>query len=154
ATYTLAILITGRGDAPPHRSHWSFTLFPSLPPSPPTLHLATLLEVTPLSLTPLIYTFSKRTGADILPLVSEGYVVLTCCLTREEAKKAEGVIEKEKAPRNGTDRCQEWVVDCVVGLEVEGLVADGVSALVGSCVGKTSEEVERDVGWRWVGRER
>ncbi|KAL4800221.1 hypothetical protein BDV19DRAFT_384581 [Aspergillus venezuelensis] len=60
------------------------------------------------------------------------------------------IISKEPAPRGGTKRCQDWVVDALVSLEIEELVADGTAQVWTDRVGKPTKDIKRGVGAAWT----
>jgi hypothetical protein len=143
--YTLSIVVHGPGTDPDNRSHW--TLAFHRPPS----DLATVLQVLVVDLASLTYIFDARTGEVLLPPSAEGRVEIGV-LDMAGYAAARRVVESVDAPGNGKDRCQDWVLDCVVALEVDGLVGEGVSEWVGKLVGRSAVEVEREAGKRWVGK--
>jgi hypothetical protein len=71
-------------------------------------------------------------------------------LTREQCQRADKIISEEPAPRNGRDRCQDWVCNCVIALEVEEVVEAGTSEWVSGLVGLPAESVRSRTGARWV----
>jgi hypothetical protein len=145
STYTLSIVLHGPGTDPNNRSHWTLALH--RPPSP----LATVLQVNVLDLASLTYASTTRNGEVLLPASAEGRVeVGTLDMAGYIAVKR--VVEGVQAPNNGKDRCQDWVLDYIVALEVEGVVAEGTSEWVGGLVGRSAVEVEKEVGDRWVRR--
>ncbi|KAL4778058.1 hypothetical protein BJX76DRAFT_363087 [Aspergillus varians] len=58
------------------------------------------------------------------------------------------ILEGEKPPV-GVGKCQDWVVDALVALEVEELVPDGTAAWSGR-IGKETGFVRAGVGGDWV----
>ena len=145
--YTLSIVVHGLGTDPNNRSHWQLALHK--PPSP----LATVLQVLLLDLASLTYSFDARTGEVLLPESAEGRVEIgTLDMAAYVAVKR--VVEGVKVPNNGRDRCQDWVLDCIVALEVEGLVDEGTSEWIGGLVGRSAAEVKKEAGERWVRKAR
>ncbi|KAL3494692.1 hypothetical protein BJX62DRAFT_233981 [Aspergillus germanicus] len=49
-------------------------------------------------------------------------------------------------PRGGTDNCQNWVVDALVALEVEGIVAEGTTEVWAGRVAGLTLDIKREVG--------
>lgn len=144
-SHSLSIVVDGPGTDPNHRCHWAFAIHP------PNSLLGNLLQVTVLDLPSLTYGFDKRTGVEILSNVSEGYFAVAS-LSVEQHRRADEIISREPAPRNGKDRCQDWVLNCVVALEVEEIVSAGTSEWVAQLVGRPAVEVRSLVGSRWVVR--
>lgn len=142
-SHKLSVVVDGPGDDPNHRSHWAFALHP--PNSP----LGTLLQVTVLDLNKLIYGFDKRRGVEIQSKCSEGYFNVAT-LPQEQYNRAEQIISQEPAPNNGKDRCQDWVQNCIIALEVEGVVPPGTSEWVEGLVGQPATVVASMVKDRWV----
>jgi hypothetical protein len=146
-TKSLSLLVTGPGLSPQHRSHWSLALhFPDQT-------IGRVYQVSLVSLSHLLYIFDVRDGVDIRPVGSEGSFELASGLDWEAARRVEQVVRGEEAPRDGVERCQDWVLRVVVGLEVEGLVESGTAEMVGGCVGRSAREVRERVGGKWVGSE-
>jgi hypothetical protein len=108
-----------------------------------------LLQVSLIDRDRLWYQFDRRDGITILSPSSEGrFQVATVPRTRYT--QAVSLIEKEPAPRNGRDRCQDWTLNCIVALEVEELVPPGTSAWVGGLVGRSAMELAQTLAGRWV----
>jgi hypothetical protein len=143
-TKSLSLLITGPGLSPQHRSHWSLALHS------PASTIGRIYQVSVISLSHLLYIFDVRDGVDIRPQGSEGSFELASGLDWEKARRVEEVIREEEAPRDGRERCQDWVLRVVVGLEVEGLVESGTAERVAGCVGRSAAEVRGVVGGAWV----
>jgi hypothetical protein len=137
---SLSLLVTGPGLSPEHRSHWSLALHY------PDQNIGRVYQVSLISLSHLLYIFDVRDGVGIRPPGSEGSFELASGLDWEAARSVEEVIRGEKAPSDGVERCQDWVLRVVIGLEVEGLVSEGTAELVGGCVGRSARDV-REVGW-------
>lgn len=142
-SFSLSVIVDGPGNDPNHRSHWAFALHD------PASQYGDLLQVTVLDLDRLIYAFDKRKGVEIQSRSAEGYFTIAS-LAREEYRRADKIISDEPAPRNGKDRCQDWVQNCVLALEIERLVADGTSEWLGGLVGQPAATVARKAGGRWV----
>lgn len=65
--------------------------------------------------------------------------------------KTKEILSKEPAPRNGRDRCQDWVMNCIIMLETEELVEDGTSELISKLIGKNVDQLKAIVQDRWTG---
>lgn len=142
--YNLSIIVEGPGLDSQNRSHWALALH--TPNSP----LCTLLQVLVIDLNKLIYSFDKRSGADIQSKSSEGYFTIAS-LPPESYARAVHIISSEPAPNNGRDRCQDWVLNCVMALEIEEIIEAGTSEWLGGLVGQSAATVEGKAGARWVG---
>lgn len=68
--------------------------------------------------------------ASILPLAgvvrNEGRFQIATIPANRYAQ-ASRVISNEPPPRNGKDRCQDWTLNCILGLEADELIPDGPS---------------------------
>ncbi|KAL4970757.1 uncharacterized protein BDV14DRAFT_1749 [Aspergillus stella-maris] len=146
-THELYIPISGPGLSPQSRSHWSFLL------RTPGATYGDLLHVQVIDLAKLWYQFDAREGIDLSrrSLQAEGMVKIAD-LTAEQRRRAIAVIRGEAAPRDGKRRCQEWIVDALVGLEVEELVEGGMAERWNKFVGWRAEDVKRCMlgEGRWV----
>ncbi|KAF1955274.1 hypothetical protein CC80DRAFT_493198 [Byssothecium circinans] len=142
STYSLYIILEGTGESQTHRSHWSFTF---LHPNSP---LANIHQVLLLDDTRLIYHYDRRDGVPYPIPGSEGELLLAR-LTASQAFLAQDVISREPPPRNGVDRCQDWVLNCVIALEVAELVEPGASEVLGACVGLDAGSVRKRFGGEW-----
>ncbi|KAL4788291.1 hypothetical protein BJX76DRAFT_353321 [Aspergillus varians] len=143
--HELYIPISGPGLTPQSRSHWSFLI------RTPQAPYGDLLHVQAIDLKRLWYQFDSREGIDLSTLQAEGMVKITD-LSGEQRRRALSVIRAEAAPRDGKRRCQEWVVDVLVSLEVEELVPDGTAEVWSGFVGRGMGEVRGVMGGvgRWV----
>ncbi|KAL4909111.1 hypothetical protein BDW74DRAFT_174324 [Aspergillus multicolor] len=133
-THELLLPISGLGLTPTSRSHWSFLL------RTPSASYGDLLHVQPISLAPLWYQFDAREGIDISSFQAEGMAKIAD-LTTEQRRQVIKIIRAEPAPRDGKRRCQDWVVDVLVSLEVEELVPPGTAGVWGAMLGKGAREV-------------
>jgi len=70
--------------------------------------------------------FEERSGVDVASWQSAGRFKIAT-LTEEKHRHAKEVISKEPPPRDGKKRCQDWVLDVVIALEVEEIVDPGLS---------------------------
>lgn len=141
--YHLSIIIQGRGDDPLHRSHWVFAVHRA------HSKLCTLFQVNLLSEEGLIYQFETRGGESLDSQSNEGYFLVTK-FKADEYNRVTQLISREPAPRNGKDRCQDWVLGCVIVLETEELVGDGMAELVDSLVGNNVYQVGDILKDRWI----
>ncbi|KAF1842846.1 uncharacterized protein K460DRAFT_314534 [Cucurbitaria berberidis CBS 394.84] len=141
--YTLSIGIEGDGEDPNHRSHWGFLIYR------PENEIGTLLHVQLLSFEGLIYQYESRTGYPLESQTSEGRVLLGD-INPSRYNQVVQIISGEPAPRNNQDRCQDWILDCVIALEAEELLPAATSQWVANLVGKPSKGVVNLVGDRWI----
>ncbi|KAL4993784.1 hypothetical protein BDV10DRAFT_189673 [Aspergillus recurvatus] len=150
-THELYIPISGLGLTPTSCSHWSFLL------RTPGASYGDLLHVQPISLSPLWFQYDAHEGIDISSLQAEGMVKIAD-LTPEQRRQVVKIIRSEPAPRDDKRRCQEWVVDVLVSLEVEELVSPGTAGVWGGLLGMPAREVralfwtegKRDGEGAWV----
>jgi len=142
ATYCLSIAVYGPGDDPNNRSHWAIFLHA------PTGSVGHMLHVSLIDRDRLWYQFDPRNDYDIFSPSSEG-CFLVATLTLSQYQQAYQIISQEPAPANGTDRCQDWVLACIIALEVEEIVPPGTSEWVGALVGRTAADVAAITGDRW-----
>lgn len=142
--YLLSIMVYGRGDDPTHRSHWAFALHR------PGKQLCTLLHVNLIDPTGLIYQYEERSGQPLESRSAEGFFLISN-VKADKYRQVVRIISAEPAPRNGKDRCQDWVLDCVIALETEELVPDGTAELIESLIGKNVTAVTARLGGRWQG---
>ena len=143
-TKSLSLLITGPGLSPQHRSHWSLALHS------PASTIGRIYQVSVISLSHLLYIFDVRDGVDIRPQGSEGSFELASGLDWEKARRVEEVIREEEAPRDGRERCQDWVLRAIISLESEEIVPPGTSADIELLIGKAATAVAEQVGDRWI----
>lgn len=158
-SYTLSVAIFGEGHNPSHRSHWAFTIHQSQPPQQdPTSTTTTatygdLLHVRVIDLDRLWYQFEHRYDTHLPTMHNTMQAVGTCKIaelpTAADRRRAIEIITEEgekRAPRDGGRRCQEWVFETLIALEVEELVPEGTAEFWKGMVGKGAREVERAVG--------
>ena len=145
--YNLSIVVSGPNDDPSNCSRWAFALH--APDSP----IGNLLDVTALKLDRPIYAFDKRAGVEFQSIYSEGYFVIAR-LSPEQYWRADQIIAQEPAPVNGKDRCQDWIQNCVIALEIEEIVPPGTSEWLGELVGKPATVIASSPGTRWVSSHR
>ncbi|KAF2661331.1 hypothetical protein K491DRAFT_449648 [Lophiostoma macrostomum CBS 122681] len=142
-SYYLSVIVDGPGDDPNHRSHWAFALHA------PGSSVGNLLQVNLLDLNRLVYSFDKRKDVKVQSESSEGYFSIAT-LSLEQYQRADQIISQEPAPNNGRDRCQDWVQNCIIALEVEEMVPSGTSEWLGGLVGQPAATVASKTGSRWV----
>jgi hypothetical protein len=80
---------------------------------------------------------------------SEGYFIIAT-LSLEQYQRADQIISEEPAPNKGRDRCQDWVQNCIISLEVEEIVPPGTSEWLEGLVGQPAATVASKAGSRWV----
>ncbi|KAF2248946.1 hypothetical protein BU26DRAFT_519123 [Trematosphaeria pertusa] len=142
-SYNLSVIVYGPGDDPNHRSHWAFAFHA------PGSSVGNILHVTLLDLNKLVYAFEKRKGVEVQSKSSEGYFTIAT-LSLEQYQRADRIISQEPAPNNGKDRCQDWVQNCIIALEVEEIVPPGTSEWLGGLVAQPAATVASKTGSRWV----
>ena len=143
ASYVLSIVVYGPGTDANHRSHWAFAIHQS------TAESGVLLHVQLIDLNKLIYQYDERKGVDIRSKSSEGSFAVAS-LTQEQVGQAVKIIREESAPRDGVERCQDWVLRTIIALEAEEIVPSGTSAWIDTLVGQAAAAVAQAVGERWV----
>lgn len=143
ASYSLSIVVDGPGTDANHRSHWIFAIHHN------AAETGTIMQVQVIDLSKLIYQFDERRGVDIRSKGSEGSFTVAS-LTHEQMRQAEKIIREEPAPRDGIERCQDWVLRTVISLEAEEVVPSGASAEIETLIGKTAAAVAQQLGGRWV----
>ncbi|KAF2754645.1 hypothetical protein EJ05DRAFT_147311 [Pseudovirgaria hyperparasitica] len=147
ATYTLSIVVYGAGDDPKNRSHWSLVFHSA------GADRGNLLQVSLIDRDRLWYQFDQRDDVTILSQSAEGRFQIATIPANRYAQ-ASKVICNEPPPRNGKDRCQDWTLNCIVGLEADELIPDGTSAWVDGLVGKSATELAQALGGRWIANRR
>lgn len=143
ATYSLSIVVDGPGTDANHRSHWTFAIHHN------AAETGTIMQVQVIDLSKLIYQFDERRGVEIRSKGSEGSFTVAS-LTQQQMRQAVQIIREEPEPRNGVERCQDWVLRTVISLEAEEVVPPGASAEIETLIGKTAAAVAHQVGGRWV----
>lgn len=143
AYYSLSIVVDGPGTDANHRSHWTFAIHHN------AAETGIIMQVQVIDLSKLIYQFDERTGVDIRSKGSEGSFAVAS-LTHEQMQQAVRIIREEPAPRDGVERCQDWVLRTIISLEAEELLAPGASAEIESLIGKPATTVAQQVSERWI----
>ncbi|KAL2835118.1 hypothetical protein BDW59DRAFT_155943 [Aspergillus cavernicola] len=141
--YELSIEVCGPGLTPQSRSHWGFAIRER------GASFGDILHVQLIDLERLWYQFDAREGIDLATMQAEGMAKVVD-LTAEQRRQIVAVIRAEPAPRDGKRRCQEWVVDTLVSLEVEELVPDGTAEFWTALIGKRAGEVRLAAGADWT----
>lgn len=93
----------------------------------------------------LWYQFDARADEEIKNSLCDGYFTIAE-LTVSQYQEAYRLISAEAPPRNGTDRCQEWCVNCMISLETEEIIPSGKSEFVEGLVGLSAKGVAERVG--------
>lgn len=140
---TLSIVVYGPGTDANNRSHWAFAVHH------PGQERGKIMHVVLISLEKLIYQLEIRDDVTVHSIRSKGSFEIAR-LGRQDVKRAEKIIEEEPAPRDGEGRCQDWILQAVISLEAEGVVAPGTADEISKLVGKPAVEVARSVGTRWT----
>ena len=143
ASYSLSIIVDGPGTDANHRSHWTFAIHHN------AAETGIIMQVQVIDLDKLIYQFDERRGVDIRSKGSEGSFSVAS-LTNEQMQQAVRIIREEPAPRDGVERCQDWVLRTVISLEAEEVVPPGASAEIETLIGRTATAVAQQVGERWI----
>lgn len=141
--YHLAISVYGPGTDPNHRSHWGFLIYK------PEENVGDLLHTPVVDLARLWYQFEERSGVPVMSKQSAGRFKIAT-ITENQRQAAKLIIKAEPPPRDGKRKCQDWVLDTVVTLEVEELVEAGTAERIGSFVGKPAAEIAEMVGEDWI----
>ena len=142
-SHNLSIVVDGPGTDANHRSHWTFAIHRN------NSDIGIVMQVQVIDLSKLIYQFDERRGVEIRSRGSEGSFRLAS-LTQEQVRQAAKIIREEPPPRDGVERCQDWVLRAVISLEAEEVVPPGTSADIETLVGKAAAIVAEQVGDRWT----
>ncbi|KAJ9303236.1 hypothetical protein DTO271G3_610 [Paecilomyces variotii] len=143
-SYEFSIEICGQGEDPNHRCHWGFMI------NQPAECFGDLLHVRVIDLDRLWYQFEYRSGSSLDDLQAVGKCKIAS-LTPEQRQNAIELIKAEKAPVDGKRRCQDWVFDTLISLEVEDLVPSGTAEFWKERIGNSAKEVRRACGRNWRG---
>ena len=100
--YILSIVVYGPGTDTNHRSHWAFAIHRTSAES------GVLLHVQLIDLARLIYQYDERSGVAIRSRSSEGSFAVAY-LTKDQVGQAVKIIREEQAPKDGVEKCQDWV---------------------------------------------
>ncbi|KAK7532517.1 hypothetical protein IWX49DRAFT_327951 [Phyllosticta citricarpa] len=140
----LSIVVYGSGEDPNHRSHWAFALHK------PGSNTGNILHVNLLDSSKFLHHFEIYRDVGLKSESSEGYFKIAE-LTPEQSPRAAAIISDEQAPNNGKDKCQEWIVNCIISLEAEEVVPPGTSEWIGDLVGLSAGDLKGRVGENWTG---
>jgi hypothetical protein len=143
SSHSLSIVVDGPGTDANHRSHWSFAIHHD------NADNGIVMQVQVIDLSKLIYQFDERSGVEFLSKGSEGSFKVES-LTQEQVRKAVKIIREEPAPKDGVERCQDWVLRTIISLEAEEIVPPGASAGIEELVGETAAAVAQQVDERWI----
>jgi hypothetical protein len=143
SSHSLSIVVDGPGTDANHRSHWSFAIHHD------NADNGIVMQVQVIDLSKLIYQFDERSGVEFLSKGSEGSFKVAS-LTQEQVRKAVKIIREEPAPKDGVERCQDWVLRTIISLEAEEIVPPGASAGIEGLVGETAAAVAQQVDERWI----
>jgi hypothetical protein len=143
SSHSLSIVVGGPGIDANHRSHWIFAIHND------NTDVGTVMQVHVIDLSRLIYQFDEWRGVDIRSRGSEGSFKVAS-FTQEQAQQAAKIIRDEPPPRDGVERCQDWVLRAIISLEAEEVVPPGTSADIEMLVGKAATAVAEQVGDRWI----
>jgi hypothetical protein len=139
--FVLSIIVYGLGTDPNHRSHWALAIHR------PDEQNGVVLQVIPIELSRLIYQFDLRRDVLLCNKSSEGSFIVA---TLDHSRRAEELIREEPAPRDGVERCQDWVLRAIISLEAEEIVPAGTSEWISGLVGRPAENVAHTVSARWT----
>lgn len=141
--YELSIMISGPGEDPEYRSHWGFFI------QEPTELFGDLLHVKVIDLDRLWYQFEPCTGTSIATAKALGMVKIGN-LSAKQRQEAIRTISSEPAPKDGRKRCQDWVFDTLLSLEINELVPSGTCQFWIEMVGKSAKAVQEAAGTEWT----
>jgi len=143
SSHSLSIVVDGPGTDANHRSHWSFAIHHD------NADNGIVMQVQVIDLSKLIYQFDERSGVEFRSKGSEGSFTVAP-LKQEQVRQAVKIIREEPAPKDGVERCQDWVLRTIISLEAEEVVPPGASAEIETLVRKTAAVVARQVGASWI----
>ncbi|KAJ5259354.1 hypothetical protein N7478_012335 [Penicillium angulare] len=132
--YELSIEIFGTGEDPQHRSHWGFVIHR------PSSLVGDLLHVKVIDLDRLWYQFEPRMNTPLRTMQAVGKIKLG---DLNEQQRQHAIQGWEK-------RCQDWVYDTLLSLEVEELVPSGTCHIWKGMVGKSARAVQATPGVNWM----
>ncbi|KAF2765510.1 hypothetical protein EJ03DRAFT_207092 [Teratosphaeria nubilosa] len=140
--FVLSIVVKGPGTEPKHRSHWALAIHRR------NDQRGVLLHVSLIDLSRLIYQFDMRRDVLLRSRSSEGSFIVAA-LAHSNVRRAAELISEEPTPRDGVERCQDWVLRAVISLEAEEIVPPGTSDWVSGLVGQSADSVAQAVSARW-----
>lgn len=143
ASYSLSIVVDGPGTDPNHRLHWTFAIHHD------NADNGIVMQVQVIDLSRLIYQFDERRDMEIRSRGSEGSFTVAS-LTQEQVRQAAKIVREEPAPRDGVERCQDWVLRAIISMEAEEVMPPGTSAEIETLIGIPATTVAEQVGDRWI----
>ncbi|KAL4964896.1 uncharacterized protein BDV14DRAFT_64017 [Aspergillus stella-maris] len=139
--YQLSISIHGPGTV--ERAHWGFVIH-----QPPNI-IGDLLHVLEIDRSTNWFEFETRDAHDITSQDAWSLAKIAN-INQSQRSAVAAVLENEAPPRGGTKRCQDWVVDALISLEVDELVKGGTSQDWARRIGMATSEIKRQVGVDWT----
>ncbi|KAK6338963.1 hypothetical protein TWF696_009761 [Orbilia brochopaga] len=141
--YELLIIVFGLGIDPEERSHWSFGLRRLGD------EYGDMYQVLLVDRDKMWYHLDRRSGVKLQTKISEG-ILQVAILSGTQKRRAEEIISKEKPPKDGMNKCQDWILDCITGLEAEELVESGTAHFIASLIGLPAATVASIAGSKWT----
>ncbi|KAF2092276.1 hypothetical protein K490DRAFT_32490 [Saccharata proteae CBS 121410] len=118
--YQLSIILYDQDGESIDGSHWGLIFHMD------DSEVGNLFHVTLLDPKLQVYQLDQRHGYLIHSKNSSGYFNVAR-ISQYQCVWAAGIIEKETIPVDATATCKEWVLNCLISLEVEELVPAGTS---------------------------
>lgn len=140
--YEISVIVYGLGTDPEYRSHWAFMIHRV------GYDFGDLLHVTLLDLETLRFIFEHRSGTKLKSRQAIGRCRLAK-LTAAQRLLAIRIMMGEKPPNDGMKRCQEWILEVLISLEVEELVPPGMSSRWEKNIGKPAKQVSLAMADVW-----
>ncbi|KAL2834817.1 hypothetical protein BJY01DRAFT_259354 [Aspergillus pseudoustus] len=138
-TYQLSISLFGSGVNDP--AHWGFVIH-----QPPN-EWGTLMHVRTIDERLNIFQFEHRNPHTLTEQDAWGICRLATLSTTAERLRVAKISEHDvPPPRGGTDNCQNWVVDALVALKVEEVVANGTTAVWAARIGVRTRDIKMQAG--------
>lgn len=138
--YQLSVGIFGPGIS--ERAHWGFIAH-----QPPN-RFGELLHVRVIDAPANRFIFENRSGHALGSQNAWGLCKIAP-LDDIQRSKATSILSSEKPPNGGTNDCQNWLLDGLVSLEVDGLVSDGTAQVWKSRIGKQTAVIKNEAGVNW-----
>ncbi|KAF3924253.1 hypothetical protein ABW21_db0204528 [Orbilia brochopaga] len=132
--YELLIIVYGLGLKPTERAHWAIGL------RRVGDEFGDMYQVLLVDDVKLWYHLDQRSGVQLQTKFSEG----------TQKRRAEEIISREPPPKDGANKCQDWVLDCITGLEAEELIESGTAHFIASLIGLPTAEVASQAGSKWI----
>lgn len=140
-TYQLSVGIFGPGTY--ERAHWGFIIHK------PQEQFGDLLHVRVIDIPSNRFIFEHRSGHALDDQDAWGICKITL-LDDIRRSNVILILSSEQPPFGSRRRdCQDWLLDALVSLEVEGLVPNGTSQTWASRVGKETKVIEGEAGMNW-----